>query len=94
MISLFFSGVHTLLDDLLAENVYFRFNPMLSAGVSLDECRAEALDQLKSDTLLYLDRNKRKMEQLCEVLGAKRSVLSRSKDWVNERVWELRHRWV
>ncbi|KAK7915796.1 hypothetical protein WMY93_011557 [Mugilogobius chulae] len=37
-------GVHTLLDDLLLPNVYFRLNPMMSAVVSLDESRPEALE--------------------------------------------------
>ncbi|XP_041955394.1 calcium-independent phospholipase A2-gamma-like isoform X2 [Alosa sapidissima] len=87
-------GVHTLLDDLLEENVYFRFNPMLSAEVSLDESRVEVLDQLKSDTLLYLERNKLKLDLLCMVLRVERSTLSKSKDWLSERAWELRHRWV
>ena len=91
---LFCSGVHTLLDDLLDENVYFRFNPILRAEVSLDESRPEVMDQLKSDTLQYLDRNQHKIDLLCMVLGAERTLLSRSKDWISGRAWELKHRWV
>ncbi|XP_062397941.1 calcium-independent phospholipase A2-gamma-like [Sardina pilchardus] len=87
-------GVHTLLADLLDEDVYFRFNPMLKAEVSLDESRAEVLDQLKSDTLQYLERNRLKLDLLCMVLGAERSALTKSRDWVSQRVWELQHRWV
>lgn len=87
-------GVHTLLDDLLAENVYFRFNPMLSSEVALDDSRSKALDELKSDTLRYLDRNRQKVERLCKVLEAERPVLSRGTDWISERAWELKHRWV
>ncbi|KAM9344308.1 calcium-independent phospholipase A2-gamma-like [Pholidichthys leucotaenia] len=79
-------GVHTLLDDLLAPDVYFRLNPMLSAEVSLDENRPQALDQLQKDTCNYLERNKPKLAQLCLVLGAERSTLSKIKDWMNERV--------
>lgn len=87
-------GVHTLLDDLLPPDVYFRFNPMLSAEVSLDESRSGALDQLQADTQLYLERNKPKLARLCLVLGAERTAASRTKDWVSERAWEMKHSWV
>ncbi|XP_036802998.1 calcium-independent phospholipase A2-gamma-like [Oncorhynchus mykiss] len=87
-------GVHTLLDDLLAPNVYFRFNPMLSAEVSLDESSVRAMEQLQADTQVYLDRNKPKMARLCKVLGQERTALSHTKDWVSERAWEMQQSWV
>ncbi|XP_077579628.1 calcium-independent phospholipase A2-gamma-like isoform X1 [Stigmatopora nigra] len=85
-------GVHTLLDDLLPPDVYFRFNPMLSAEVSLDESRPGALDQLEMDTQVYLERNRLKLVRLCLVLGAERSAVDKTKDWINERAWEMKHR--
>ncbi|KAF7667456.1 hypothetical protein LDENG_00060340 [Lucifuga dentata] len=87
-------GVHTLLDDLLAPDVYFRFNPMLSAEVTMDESRPGALDQLQRDTQTYLERNRPKLARLCLVLGAERSAVSRTKDWISERAWEMKQRWV
>ncbi|XP_049921304.1 calcium-independent phospholipase A2-gamma-like isoform X1 [Epinephelus moara] len=87
-------GVHTLLDDLLAPDVYFRFNPMLSSLVSLDESRPWALDQLQRDTQNYLERNRLKLARLCLVLGAERSAARRTKDWMSERAWEMKQRWV
>ncbi|XP_029910944.1 calcium-independent phospholipase A2-gamma-like [Myripristis murdjan] len=87
-------GVHTLLDDLLAPDVYFRFNPMLSAEVSLDESRPMALDQLQRDTQVYLERNRPKLARLCLVLGAERSTVSRTRDWISGRAWEMKQRWV
>lgn len=87
-------GVHTLLDDLLPPDVYFRFNPTLSAMVSLDDSRPGALDQLQKDTHTYLERNRPKLARLCLVLGAERSAVSRTKDWVSERAWEMKQRWV
>ncbi|TNN73526.1 Calcium-independent phospholipase A2-gamma [Liparis tanakae] len=87
-------GVHTLLDELLAPDVYFRFNPMLSELVSLDESRPQALDQLLRDTQNYLERNRSKVARLCLVLGAERSAASRTKDWMSERAWEMKQRWV
>uniref|UniRef100_UPI0037E90F52 calcium-independent phospholipase A2-gamma-like n=1 Tax=Semicossyphus pulcher TaxID=241346 RepID=UPI0037E90F52 len=87
-------GVHTLLDDLLAPDVYFRFNPMLSALVTLDESRPRAMDQLQRDTQSYLERNRPKLARLCLVLGAERTAVSRTKDWMSERAWEMKQRWV
>uniref|UniRef100_A0A8C6UZK7 Uncharacterized protein n=1 Tax=Neogobius melanostomus TaxID=47308 RepID=A0A8C6UZK7_9GOBI len=87
-------GVHTLLDDLLAPNVYFRFNPTLSAEVSLDESRPGVLDVLRRDTQEYLERNQPKLARLCLVLGAERSALSKTVDWVSERAWGMKQRWV
>ncbi|XP_068996369.1 calcium-independent phospholipase A2-gamma-like [Embiotoca jacksoni] len=85
-------GVHTLLDELLAQDVYFRFNPMLSTEVSLDENRPRALDQLQRDTQKYLERNQPKLARLCLVLGAERSPVSRTKDWMSERAWEMKQK--
>ncbi|KAF6721228.1 Calcium-independent phospholipase A2-gamma [Oryzias melastigma] len=85
-------GVHTLLDDLLAPNVYFRFNPMLSAEVSLDENRPGALEKLQRDTQNYLERNQHKAAKLCLVLGRERSSADRAVCWVKEKSWEVRHR--
>lgn len=87
-------GVHTLLDDLLAPDVYFRFNPMLSALVSLDESRPRALEQLQRDTQVYLERNRPKLARLCLVLGAERSAVRRAQDWMRQRAWEMRHGWA
>ncbi len=89
-----FSGVHTLLDDLLSPNVYFRFNPMLSSNVTLDESRPEVLHQLQKDTQLYLDRNRPKLERLCEVLMTERSAIWKTRDWIGGKAWELQQRWT
>ncbi|XP_048873252.1 calcium-independent phospholipase A2-gamma-like isoform X2 [Brienomyrus brachyistius] len=86
-------GVHMLLEDLLSDNVYFRFNPMLSAEVSLDESRPKSLEQLRVDTQLYLERNQHKMERLHCILGAERSALQHTRDWLGQQGWALRQRW-
>ncbi|XP_022533083.2 calcium-independent phospholipase A2-gamma [Astyanax mexicanus] len=85
-------GVHTLLADLLEPNVYFRFNPMLSAGVSLDESRPSALQQLQEDTQHYLEHNHLRLEQLCKVLGEERTALGKTWDWISVKGWELQQR--
>ncbi|XP_028849283.1 calcium-independent phospholipase A2-gamma-like [Denticeps clupeoides] len=86
-------GVHTLLHDLLPPNVYFRFNPTMSADVSLDESRSGALEQLKADAQMYLERNKVKMDHLCTALSSERTAVDKAKDWVTKRAWELQHNW-
>ncbi|XP_017566434.2 calcium-independent phospholipase A2-gamma-like isoform X2 [Pygocentrus nattereri] len=86
-------GVHTLLDDLLEPNVYFRFNPMLSAEVSLDESRPGALQQLQEDTQHYLERNRPKLVQLGKVLGEERTALGKTWNWISEKGWKLQQRW-
>ncbi|XP_077070458.1 calcium-independent phospholipase A2-gamma-like isoform X2 [Siphateles boraxobius] len=87
-------GVHTLLDDLLTPNVYFRFNPMLRSNVTLDESRPEVLQQLQKDTQLYLDRNRHKLERLCDVLMAERTAIWKTRDWIGGKAWELQQRWA
>ncbi|KAB5546364.1 hypothetical protein PHYPO_G00071220 [Pangasianodon hypophthalmus] len=87
-------GVHTLLADLLEPNVYFRFNPMLSAEVSLDESRPAALKQLQVDTQQYLERNEPKLKLLCSVLGEERTTLWKTRDWISEKAWQLQQRWA
>ncbi|XP_039507873.1 calcium-independent phospholipase A2-gamma-like [Pimephales promelas] len=87
-------GVHTLLDDLLSPNVYFRFNPMLRSNVTLDESRPEVLQQLQKDTQLYLDRNRPKLERLCDVLMVERTAIRKTRDWIGGKAWELQHRWA
>ncbi|XP_051962265.1 calcium-independent phospholipase A2-gamma-like isoform X2 [Xyrauchen texanus] len=87
-------GVHTLLDDLLSPNVYFRFNPMLSLNVTLDESRPGVLQQLQKDTQLYMDRNQPKLDRMCDVLMAERTAIWKTRDWIGEKAWELQQRWA
>lgn len=86
--------MHTLLADLLEPNVYFRFNPMLSAEVSLDESRPGALKQLQMDTQQYLERNELKLNLLCSVLGEERTTFCKTRDWISEKAWQLQQRWA
>ena len=51
----FSSVVHTTLKDLLPRGTYFRFNPRLNDNFVLDEFRAEKLDDLRQQTLKYMD---------------------------------------
>ncbi|XP_067235993.1 calcium-independent phospholipase A2-gamma isoform X2 [Chanodichthys erythropterus] len=69
--------VHTMLDALLPPNTYFRFNPLMSEEVALDERRGEKLSQLQAEALRYLERNQDKLRRAVGELNRdKRSVQS------------------
>lgn len=74
--------------------MYFRFNPMLSAEVSLDESRPGALKQLQIDTQQYLERNELKLKLLSSVLGEERTALWKTRDWISEKAWQIQQHWA
>ncbi|CAN8001141.1 unnamed protein product [Ixodes hexagonus] len=75
-------AVHTTVQDLLPSGAYFRFNPYLSEQITLDETRAEKLDQLKQDAQMYLRRNSDKFNSAVESLCRQRTFLQRLEDWL------------
>lgn len=75
-------AVHTTVQDLLPPNAYFRFNPYLSEWITLDENRAEKLDQLKQDAQMYLRRNSEKFDSAVKSLLTKRGPMQKVNDWL------------
>lgn len=75
-------AVHTTVQDLLPPDAYFRFNPYLSEWITLDENRAEKLDQLKQDAQMYLRRNSGKFNLAVKSLLTKRGPMQRVNDWL------------
>lgn len=75
-------AVHTTIQDLLPPNAYFRFNPYLSEWITLDENRAEKLDQLKQDAQMYLRRNSEKFDSAVKSLLTKRGPVQKVNDWL------------
>lgn len=75
-------AVHTIVQDLLPTNSYFRFNPYLSEWITLDENRAEKLDQLQLDAQMYLRRNSEKFDSAVRSLLKQRGTLQRVQDWL------------
>lgn len=65
--------VHRLLQDLLPSGTYYRMNPTLSEWMNLDENRQEKLDQLRTDTQMYVRKNEFKMNAAADCLSKKRS---------------------
>ncbi|XP_054719774.1 LOW QUALITY PROTEIN: calcium-independent phospholipase A2-gamma-like [Uloborus diversus] len=76
-------AVHIALNDLLSPDTYFRINPYLTEFLSLDENRAEKLDQMKTDAQMYLRRNEYKFLKLVQVLNQSRGPVKKSKDWLS-----------
>ncbi|XP_068132621.1 calcium-independent phospholipase A2-gamma [Hyperolius riggenbachi] len=74
--------VHKTLDDLLPQDTYFRFNPIMNEDIPLDENRKEKLNQLQSDGQRYLERNERKLMKAAKLLKQERKTIQYMCDWI------------
>ncbi|XP_062402446.1 calcium-independent phospholipase A2-gamma-like [Sardina pilchardus] len=78
--------VHTMLDELLPANTYFRFNPHMPEEISLDESRQEKLSLLQAEGLRYLERNEEKLRKAARFLTRDKSPAQRLGDWAKLKV--------
>lgn len=76
-------GVHTMLNDLLPGNVYYRFNPYLTEMISMAEIDPKKLEQLERDALMYLRRNEDKFQGAAKVLVEGKGATQKALDWIN-----------
>ena len=71
-----------MLNDLLPDNVYFRFNPYLTEMLTMVEIRPEKIAQLEQDAKMYIRRNEDKFHQAAKSLLEKKPVLQKINDWM------------
>lgn len=72
-----------MLNDLLPNNVYYRFNPYLTEMVSMVEIDPVKLEQLEKDAIMYLRRNEDKFQRTAKSLLEKRSPSQKVADWIH-----------
>ncbi|KAF4519978.1 hypothetical protein B566_EDAN005478 [Ephemera danica] len=78
-------AVHSMLHDLLPDNVYFRFNPYVNEVAAMSEARPEKLQQLEKDAIMYARRNEEKFLQVAAALTQPRSYVQHAQDWIKEK---------
>lgn len=78
------SAVHTILEDLLPKDVYFRFNPPLKTEIPLDEAKDEKLDKLIADTLHYLDKKQGKILATSRAISLEKTLIQHWKERIND----------
>ncbi|CAL8102945.1 unnamed protein product [Orchesella dallaii] len=74
-------SVHNTLNELLPNDIYFRFNPYLSEVVRLDETRPEIIAKVQSETREYLERNIEKVQFVCKTLLKEKGFSKKAVDW-------------
>lgn len=87
-----FSAIDTVLSDILPKNVYFRWNPNMSADIDMDEGRIEMLEQIQFDARRHLEKVDDSLKTCARSLLQSKTVVDRSMDkfrsWYRT-TWEI-----
>lgn len=75
-----------MLNDLLPDHLYYRFNPYLTEHISMVEIDSHKLEQLRRDAVMYLRRNEDKFQEVAKALLKKKPVQQKLKDFIGEKI--------
>lgn len=73
-------AIDTVLSDILPKNVYFRWNPNMSADIPMDEGRIEMLEQIQFDARRHLEKVDDSLKTCARSLLQSKTVADRSMD--------------
>lgn len=73
-------AIDTVLSDILPKNVYFRWNPNMSADIDMDEGRIEMLEQVQFDARRHLEKVDDSLKTCARSLLQSKTVVDRSMD--------------
>lgn len=79
--------VHTILSDLLPSSKYFRFNPVLSEPIAMDENRNEKLQLIMEETNLFITSQEKKFRSAARRLVEHKTKLKSCQQWV-KHYWD------
>lgn len=71
-----------MLNDLLPDHIYFRFNPYLTEMLSMVEIRPEKINLMEQDARMYVRRNEEKFQKAATTLLEKRQIQHKVLDWI------------
>ena len=76
--------MHTILEDLLPKDVYFRFNPPLKTDIPLDESEEESLDKLVADAVHYLDKKQGRIQATSHAISLEKTLVQYWREKLND----------
>ena len=81
-----FLAVHVMLNDMLAEDLYFRLNPHFTETVAMDEINERKISVLEHETDMYCRRNMEKFRFIAKKLVSPRTITQKVKDYYREKL--------
>lgn len=89
-----FPAVHTVLRDLLPPSVYFRFNPLLSDSVALDDAKPERLQLLMDDAMRFIDKHGDEFQRAADSLKQEKTMAQKAQQWYKQHLRRHVSDWV